>query len=375
MKKKVLLFVPSLRRGGGAEKVASKLSFYLSENYEVFILTLFDFKKKNDHAGKYHSLKMKYFIIEFIPDIIRIKAIISLLNPDLIITFMNKTSFIIIPMKYIFNIKIPLVVCMNSNPNLQYQKRVYGKIFLKLFYNLNRLQVIIPVSKDLKKILIEKYGINSNKIITIYNGLNISEIREKAKKPIEQYKELFESNNYYRFISMGRLSPEKGFHVLIEGFKRTLKKIPNGILLIIGDGPQKESLKKLIYKNDLDKKVFLLGFKENPYKYMKRADTFILSSFNEVLPYSLIEALVCRLPVISTDCQTGPREILEDGKYGLLVEVGNGMELSEKMILLATNKKLREHFIGKAQEKIFDFKDDISKKKWNLLASYLLGTD
>ena len=119
-------------------------------------------------------------------------------------------------------------------------------------------------------------------------------------------------------VAAGRLAPWKGFADLI----RAMKLVPaqrRARLMILGDGPLRGELQALISELGLDDTVRLLGYVENPLKYFARADVFVLSSHVEGLPNVLVEAMMCGCTPVSTDCPTGPREVLQDGKFGYLV--------------------------------------------------------
>jgi glycosyltransferase involved in cell wall biosynthesis len=131
-------------------------------------------------------------------------------------------------------------------------------------------------------------------------------------------------------IGLGRLVPQKDFATLIRAFAKVRERRP-ARLLILGEGPERASLESLIAEHGLRRDVQLPGWVTNPYPFLRRASAFVLSSRWEGLPGVLIEAMYCGPPVISTDCPSGPREILEGGKHGQLVPVGDVGALSEEI--------------------------------------------
>lgn len=128
-------------------------------------------------------------------------------------------------------------------------------------------------------------------------------------------------------IAAGRLAPWKGFSDLIYAVRELSLRRPIR-LLILGDGPLRAELSALIIELGLQDMVKLLGYVDNPLRYFKRADVFALSSYVEGLPNVLVEAMMCGLTPVSTDCPTGPREVLQDGKFGYLVPVSNPTALA-----------------------------------------------
>ncbi len=131
-------------------------------------------------------------------------------------------------------------------------------------------------------------------------------------------------------LGIGRLTAEKNYKLLIEAFRLVRKRLP-ARLLILGEGILRPELEALIAAYGLEHDVSLPGFVENPYVYLANAALFVLSSDYEGLPTVLIEALAVGRSIISTDCQSGPREILEEGKFGSLVPVGDVDILAERM--------------------------------------------
>jgi glycosyltransferase involved in cell wall biosynthesis len=122
-------------------------------------------------------------------------------------------------------------------------------------------------------------------------------------------------------------------------------------LIILGDGSERPALERLIEERGLQNFVRLPGFVVNPYAYMARAAVFVLSSIHEGLPNVLMEALACGTPVVSTDCPSGPRQILDGGRYGPLVPVGDPEALAEAILTTLNNPLPRE--VLKARAEIF----------------------
>jgi glycosyltransferase involved in cell wall biosynthesis len=374
MKKKVLFFIPFfMAKGGGLPKVASTLTLKFADDYDIFIITLFHYPEKYPYKGKYFSLNVKHYYTGAIPKLIYLQKLIKSISPDIIISFMFFTSFWIIPVMYLFKINAPLIISINSNPESQYKKRIYFKYLMKFLFPLKKVTAIIPVSKELKTILAQKYRINNSKIIPIYNGVNIEKIKQMALEKIDNYEKVFNNPNIIKFITVGRLSAEKGHKYLIEAFTKVLKEIPNSKLFIIGEGRIRPRIEKMIQERNLNNSVSLLGFLYNPYNYISRSDIFVLPSLSEGLPYALIEALICKIPIVSTNCETGPNEILENGKYGILTKVADSDDLAEKMISLAKDEKTRAHFSKISHQRIDVFDTKHSIEKWEKLLDYCLN--
>jgi len=238
-------------------------------------------------------------------------------------------------------------------------KKRYLIFILKFLYSLKQVNMIVTVSKEIQQIIKIDYRINEKKITTIYNGINIETINNLKDEPISDYTDLFYDKNEFKFITVGRLVELKGHEYLIKAFSLVKDKLKNSKLLIIGEGPLRNKLKTLIQEFQLENHVLLLGLQKNPFNFMTKSNLFILSSIYEGFPTVLLEALACGLPIISTNCKTGPFEILKKNEYGLLVMVKNSKDLAEKMINLAKNKELLKSFSIKALERAKDY--DIKK--------------
>jgi glycosyltransferase involved in cell wall biosynthesis len=180
---------------------------------------------------------------------------------------------------------------------------------------------IVVVSKGVREDMAQATHIPRERITVIYNPSVVkAEVWEKAQAPVDH--PWFQFGQAPVLLAVGRLQVQKDFPTLLRAFARLRRKRP-ARLVILGEGTERAALEKLVHELGLDADVSLPGFVTNPYAYMARSSLFVLSSLYEGLPTVLIEALCCGTPVVSTDCPSGPREILRDGQYGQLVPVGD----------------------------------------------------
>ena len=193
---------------------------------------------------------------------------------------------------------------------------------------------IICCSKEIEAIVQEKYGYLQT--ATLYNPYDAEGITELSKEKVTDLPWKMEDEDRPRIlIGVGRDDPIKGFWHLIKAFYLVQKEIPQMRLIIMGDGSF-EQAKSLVSELQLEQKVYLPGVRKNPYKYLAASEMFLLSSYTEGFPNVLVEAMILGRPLISTDCRTGPAEILDHGKYGILVpdmgdtEDYSGDTISEK---------------------------------------------
>jgi len=228
---------------------------------------------------------------------------------------------------------------------------LYGFFYnflMKKYYK--KADQIITVSEFIKEDLITNYSIERKKIVTIYNGFDIDNMIKLSEEKLN----IKEKNSYTGscLINIGRLEKQKGQWHLIRIMPYLLKKVVDLNLIILGDGIEKEKLEKLSKKLQVEDRVQFVGFKKNPYPYIKEADIFVFSSIYEGFGNVLIEAMSLGKPVISTDCKAGPREILQNkleldksicemefADYGILVPALES-DFMKGDIILTKNEKI-----------------------------------
>jgi len=185
-----------------------------------------------------------------------------------------------------------------------------------------KADAIVSISQEIKNDLIGNFYIPSQRIEVIYNPFKIGEIINLSQESLDkEYEEIFECPV---IITSGRLVKEKGQWHLIRAFKIVKEQIPNAKLVILGEGELNLYLKEISYKMGLKNDVFFLGWQKNPFRFISKAKVFVLSSLCEGFPMVLVEAMVCKCPVVSTNCKSGPKEILNNGKYGFLIHPFSG---------------------------------------------------
>ena len=179
---------------------------------------------------------------------------------------------------------------------------------------------IVSVARGTAEDLARTTGLAPERIEVVHNPIVTPELKHLATAPVDHA--WFRPGEPPVVLSVGRLSPQKDFGTLLRAFARVRVR-RSARLVILGEGPERGRLRSLISELGLEDSAALPGWVENPYPWMAHAGTYVLSSRWEGLPSVLIEALYCGVPIVATDCVSGPREILEDGAHGLLVPVGN----------------------------------------------------
>ena len=195
---------------------------------------------------------------------------------------------------------------------------------IKIIYP--RVSNVIAVSKGVADSVITISRIKNDKVKIIYNPINEKEIHflsnDSVKFPWKDHLPIL--------ISAGRLETQKDFPCLLRAFSILRKRYP-AHLVILGEGSQRNHLQQLAKYFDIANDVWLPGFIKNPYPYLAKSSLFVLSSHYEGLGNVLVEALALGIPIVSTNCPSGPEEILANGKYGHLVPVGDPVAMAEAM--------------------------------------------
>jgi glycosyltransferase involved in cell wall biosynthesis len=228
--------------------------------------------------------------------------------------------------------QVPVAVCDHNTATLELSKEpviksTVIKVLMRWLYP--RAYKIVAVSKGVADDLGILLSMSTDRINVIHNPVVKEELFTLSNLPVTH--PWFANKLIPVALSVGRLTPQKDYETLLRALsiakrKRDLR------LMILGEGELRPSLEASIEKLGLIEDVVLPGFTENPFAYMRQADMFVLSSLWEGLPTVLIEAMACGVPVISTDCPSGPDEILENGKWGRLVPVGDANALAQAML-------------------------------------------
>jgi glycosyltransferase involved in cell wall biosynthesis len=382
--KKILIIIPTIKIGGGAEKVASTLGVALNDRkeYNVKLLTFYSRKKEYAFAGERFSINEKLSGFRFLKLWKRafyIKKICKENNIETAISFIEEANFSLIISKIFIN-KARLIVSVRNNP-ANNRKSIFYKVLIFFLYRF--AFKVVTNSRGSEIILNRKFKLKNT--IAIYNNHDIKKYKILSKKSIKNiYKNLF-NNKKFVFINIGRLSDQKGHFYLINAFKKIVSEFEYANLIIIGDGDKKKKLKNLVESMGMENNVVFIDRIYNVLPFLKKSDCFVLSSIREGLPNVVIEALSCNLPVIATDCKTGPREILspdieinEDikypfkAKYGFLVKpfyLNNNNKEAKKILIdamreLIKNKTIREKYSSISQERARYFDENKIVKEW-----------
>jgi glycosyltransferase involved in cell wall biosynthesis len=188
---------------------------------------------------------------------------------------------------------------------------------------------VVAVSEGVAADLVREVGVPYEKVHIIYNPVLTARVWAGAREPIEH--PWFAPGEPPVILGVGRLAPQKRFDTLIRAFARARRRVACRLVLL-GEGESRDELEALARELGVSDAVALPGFVSNPFAFMARAGAFVLSSSHEGLPNVLIQALALGTPVVSTDCPSGPNEILDGGRWGTLVAVGDVDGMSDAVV-------------------------------------------
>ena len=338
MKKKICFFLPNLSIGGAEKVIANIANLLAVRSYEIDIVTV------NSQNVQIDNINEKINII----NLNKKKTILSLWsfflyltknNPDIVFSTFNNTSFISAVAKLIYPNKFNLIIRIPVDPlfNLGLLDICYKFINFYSYYVAKK--IIVPSSEMYNKIINDRHYMY-NKYHYIQNPLNIDYIEKRAHE--SEYD--FTIKKY--ILCIGRLEKQKDFNTLINAFKKVREK-HDIELVILGEGSARQEIEKKIFTLGLNKYIFMPGFVKNPYYYINKCEVFVLSSYAEGSPNSLQQAISLGKKIVATDCDYGPKELLENGKLGTLVSVGDIQSMSDaisNMILSDNISKITDSY-------------------------------
>ena len=330
VRRKIALVVYSLGMGG-AEKVVSDLSFQFAKQHDVTLILFDGSRRYYPYAGQLIDIQRPSKngfvprLFNFLDRAFQLRRIFKLKHFDTIISVMEHASF---PSILASRLTIAANHC---NPERNFSR--FDWLFARWLFP--RAKKVVAVSQDGMRIFQEHLRLKN--LGCLYNPVNLHRIRELAK---ERPSVTIEGQY---IVAAGRLSPEKNFVSLIDAYAQS-QAHQTFKLLILGEGPERAALEQHIEDHDLKQQVILPGFMRNPYPYIAHAHCLVLSSLHEGFPVILIEALGLGRPVISTDCETGPREIIVQGENGLLVPTHDVPALAEALDRVCLGADVHAHF-------------------------------
>ncbi len=333
--KRLAIFLPTLVSGGTERSLMNLAVGFVNKGYPVdFLLAQCEGAFMPQFPDSVHLVELNHRHVKAIRTIISLPALVRYIRkerPAALFTGLHANLFAIWARR-IAGVPLRLVISEQNTFSIHNQMLPIGirQLMVELVrQNYPLADVISAVSEGVADDLSFSARIPRDRIRVIYNPIITPEMAGRVKEDINH--PWFAPGELPVILSAGRLDPQKDYPLLISAFARVRQFIPSR-LLILGEGSEQVALMSLARQLGIEGEVGFPGFVSNPYPYMARASVFVLSSKWEGLPTVLAEALFCGVPIISTDCPSGPREILREGLYGRLVPVGDVDCLTEAIL-------------------------------------------
>ncbi|WP_034404277.1 glycosyltransferase [Comamonas thiooxydans] len=366
---KIALFVPSLG-GGGAERVMVLLANGLiEEGLDVDLIVVNT--NKGAHAAvlseKVNLIDLKKSrTLAALPEMVRY---LKKSRPQVMISALDYANVVNLVARRLAGVSTKLIITEHNTLSVASQGDFRGMVrilpwLMKLTYPW--ADQILAVSQGVADDLANKLNINRSKIAVAYNPVVTEQLNTLSAQDV-QWPWLRE-NGVPVILAVGRLARAKDFPMLLNAFA-LLRERQRARLMILGEGELRQELETQVAKFGIEEDVAMPGYLANPYAWMAKADLFVMSSAWEGFGNVLVEAMACGTRVISTDCPSGPAEILGNGKWGTLVPVGDAKALCEAMYRVLQGKGEVQ---GDAKERAYDFTVEKSVKTYmDFIGKYL----
>ena len=330
-----MFLIPSLNLGGAERNTVNLANEFSKMNYEVFVITLYSdgfFKNELFEIVNRISLNIKRARNSILP----LHKLIKKINPNYCISMTREISISCGIIFKLFKLNNSKLIIREASPFFP------NEINEKYFFN-NLYSKILKISYS------SANGFIANSNLTLTTFLNNSLLDSKTKKIIignpvivDTFSTTNEKNNKdgFSFISVGRLHKVKDHQTLIKAFNFFVKKSPNSVLNICGEGPERNNLEKLINKLNLNNNVFLIGAVINPVEYIKESDVFVLTSESEGFGNVLVEAMYSKVKIICSDSLFNGNELVYDKNCFTFFEFGNFQDLSSKMFRIVHEENI-----------------------------------
>ncbi len=354
---KRVVFVINSLSGGGAEKVLCELLKQLETFFvdSKVTLVLLDQLEERYSVPAYVNRITLDCRGSMVISMFALHRTLSSLKPDVVLSFLTRANCAAVFSAAFLRFTCLISERVNTSSHFGHGlKSAVNKRIVRFFYP--RADRVLVVSKGVGADLVQNFAVPADRIEVIYNPYDLARLAALAAEPPA----LTVEGEYA--VSVGRLVPNKNFGLLIRAWHDAK---PAEKLVILGEGPEHDNLQRLIDELNLHERVILGGFQRNPHAIMQRARYAVFSSLAEGFPNALAEAMALSLPVIASDCDSGPAEILHDeirvhpraafrAKYGILVAVDDKASMVEALHLFQ-DVALRDHYRQMSRERIVDF--------------------
>lgn len=342
--------------GGGAERALQCLAnHYCRTGHQVTILLLETWERAYQFDPRIQisqimpfspQVKFRDLLIPF--QALMVAARVRRLKPDFVLSFLQRSNFVNVLSRLLGSGSTACISEQIATDSAFDTKTAYGWTTLNLVRTLYPLASKIFCASTGVQVGLERLGVDCSAASVVSNPIDEEEVGEAVGVRIPEF------SDRPVIVSLGRLASQKNHHCLIEAAAPLLQEF-DARLLIIGQGELEESLRQQATQLGVRDKVRLHGWCAKPYELLKGSSIFALSSRFEGFGNVIVEAMACGLPIVSTDCPSGPAEILENGKYGLLCPNEDAVALRQHLRELLLRPELRAHYSGLSLQRARDY--------------------
>lgn len=327
----IAIYLPSLRGGGAERSMMTLANGFAERGYRIDLVLA---QAEGPYMSEVHdSVRVVDLragrVIRSLPGLVRY---LRRERPKALLSALNHANVIAVLAHRLAGSEARLVVSERNMVSLAAEDRTSQTSYLMrhlMSLTYRWADAVVTVSNGVRDDLIDAIGVPQDRVQTIYNPVVDEGLLTRAHEPIAH--SWFAQGAPPVILGVGRLTPQKDFATLIRAFSLVRRRC-DARLMILGEGELRSDLETLIQSLGLEHDVVLPGFADNPFQFMRNAAVFVLSSRWEGLPGVLIQAMACGTPVVSTNCPSGPAEILEDGRWGRLIPVGDVEGLAEAIL-------------------------------------------
>lgn len=328
---KILFFLSNLS-GGGAQRTMVNLLRGLDRNKFKPSLALLNYDANDAYANlmppdiEVININSRGRFAAW-----KIKKLIESMEPDILFSTLPQVNFAVWLGNKLSNKPGKLVLRETNYREIGFNTTsILQMLYKKMYRDADK---VIALSEGVKNHMFNTYKLEESTITRIYNPVDVKKIKELSEDKCD-----VDYTKKFKLVACGRLAKQKNYPLLINALGILKEKGYSEFeLFIMGTGPDEKAIEEMIISKGLNENIKLIGFQNNPYAYMEKADLFILSSLWEGFGHVIVEAMACGTPVVSTDCPHGPSEILENGKYGWLVPNDDLDKLTSTLSKLMSN--------------------------------------
>jgi glycosyltransferase involved in cell wall biosynthesis len=334
----ITVFLESLGGGGAEQAMVTLMNAFVDKGYTVDLVLCKSggtLQRQLSDSVKVINLHAKnlYFCLP------RLMVFLKSRKPRVMLTTLDLASIIALIARRMTSVQTRIIIRVANTVSVQKRNWIKKKIeYILLSCIYPWADKIIAVSQSVADDLVKYINLQPEHVDYIYNPVITPRMMTMANEPLAH--PWFKPGQPPVILGVGRLTRQKNFDKLLLALAQ-IREVRSSRLLILGEGEQRENLQSWTSRLKLTDEVSMPGFVDNPFPYMKNAAVFVLSSSWEGLPAVLIQALACGCPVVSTDCPSGPNEILDQGRYGRLVPVGDATALAQAILDTLSNPLLK----------------------------------